>query len=299
MQNPKTSILIVLLLYISFQSSGAFAQDIPFIVQDRYDVPMVFVPSGVAHIGATLDEATQKCEELRVESNNARIGDCRRALSESVPQGFEYMVTSQAEIFLEDFFIDQYELTIQSYQACVDDGICNGDVLRYLRGFSPFETLDEPVRYISYIDAEIYCEWRGGYIPTEAEWEFAARGSERSAFSWGNEFNGEFLNFCDSNCTISTLANDLWNDGFTSISPVNAHPQDVSWVGAVGLTGNVSEWTSTTYLPQNGEVGAEVTRVIKGGFYGSTADHALLWRRLVLTEDEIREGIGVRCAKRL
>jgi formylglycine-generating enzyme required for sulfatase activity len=226
------------------------------------------------------------------------IGDCRRALSASVPDGIDFLVTPQDEVFLEDYFIDQYEVTIRSYQVCVDDEICNGDVIQYLRGFSPFETLDEPVRYISYIDAETYCEWRGGYIPTEAEWEYAARGPENLAFPWGNEFDGSIVNFCDVNCQVPILKSEFWDDGFVSIAPVTAHPQDRSWVGAIGMAGNVSEWTSTIYISQS-TLTSRADRVVKGGTFWSTPDQTFLWRRFSLLEGEIREGIGFRCAKRL
>jgi formylglycine-generating enzyme required for sulfatase activity len=290
---------IIVLLLISLQTLSTYSQDNFFMVHDRYDIPMVFVPSGIAHIGATLDEAVAKCEEVGTENGTARVEFCRQGLAHSVPDGVDYLVTPVDEVFLDDYFIDQYEVTIEAYQACVDANVCNDGVLEYLAGFSPYESLDEPVRYISYLDAEVYCEWRGGYIPSEAEWEYAARGLERFAFPWGNEFDGSIVNFCDINCTVPILRHELWDDGFASFAPVTAHPQDRSWVGAVGMAGNVSEWTSTTYTSELDSHSSSIRRVVKGGFFYSSPDHVLLWKRVPFVESEIREGIGFRCAKRL
>jgi len=284
--------LSLILLLFGVPQTLRLTDDI-IIVRDRYNVSMVYVPSATVWIGASLDEALEKCEELRGES-------CRAALTLTTPGGIDDFVTPLERVHLESFFIDQYEVTIQAYLDCVADNACNAQVVQYIDDFSPYASTDEPMRYISYLDAEAYCQWRGGFIPSEAEWEYAARGSERLAFSWGNQFNGEYLNFCDSSCQVSAMANVLWDDGFTTLAPVNAHPQDVSWSEAVGMTGNVSEWTSTTHLPvPDGSQMLQTTRVIKGGFFGSTSDQVLLWRRIWLTEDEIREGIGFRCAKRL
>ena len=226
-------------------------------------------------------------------------GYCRNALSASVPEGFGYLVTPKTEMSLGDYFIDQYEVTIQSYQDCVNADVCSSDVLQYIQDFSPFETTEEPMRYISYLDAEKYCEWRGGYIPSEGEWEYASRGPENLAFPWGDEFDGNVLNFCDVNC--QSLTNELWDDGYTAVAPVSSHLGDISWVGVIGMTGNVSEWTSTTYEnpTENSGNTNEAKRVTKGGYFGSTADQVLLWRRLPLFEEEIRAGIGFRCAKQL
>lgn len=297
--NISTKMVIVLLsLVFGFYRPPLHGEDELFVVHDRYGVPMVFVPSGVAQIGATVDEAAEKCDELRVENNISRVRSCRRALTTSTPDGIDLLVTPVTEVSFEDYFIDQYEVTIQSYQVCVDDSVCSSNVIQYVQEFSPYQSVDEPIRYISYLDAATYCSWRGGYVPSEAEWEYAARSPERLAFPWGNEFDGNIVNFCDSNCQVPAFSRDLWDDSFASIAPVTAHLQDISWVGAIGMAGNVSEWTSTVYISPNLTT-ASPLRVIKGGDFGSPPDQTLLWRRFSLSEGEIREGVGFRCAKRL
>lgn len=288
------TITVILFTTIGLGIVSAHDRDITFMPKNENYVPMVFVQASTVHIGATLEEAVEKCEQIRSLNKSPGIGNCLNALSQSVPDGLRYFVTPLENVFVDDYFIDKYEVTMKSYQACVDYGNCNGDVIRYLQDYFPNISLNDPVHSISYSDANLYCQWRGGYIPSEAEWEYASRGSNSLAFPWGDQFIGDSLNFCDSNC--QSLKNDLWNDGYEFSAPVTAHPLDISWVGAQGMAGNVSEWTSTIYSEPN--VGPAI-RVVKGGYYGSTADQVLLWRRFPLSENEIREGVGFRCAKHL
>ncbi len=121
---------------------------------------------------------------------------------------------------------------------------------------------DHPRACITWFEAEAYAAWRGGRLPTEAEWEFAARGPESLVFPWGNDWDASRTNLVDSEGTV----------------PVGSYPAGASWVGALDMTGNVMEWVSDwwsfTYYEE--EVGTDpqgppdgVKKVEKGGWWGS------------------------------
>ena len=117
-------------------------------------------------------------------------------------------------------------------------------------------------------------------LPSEAEWEYAARGPDSLLFPWGNEFDRPVLNFCDLRCG-SPGADSGASDGYALTGPVGSYPGGASWVGALDMAGNLWEWTSGLpydypYRADDGrEVGAEVDsssfRTLRGGAWIDTA----------------------------
>ena len=193
------------------------------------------------------------------------------------------------QIFDTDFFIDKTEVTQAAYQACVDDGVCNAATF-YFAGDN------KPVESVNWYQAAAYCKWKGARLPTEREWEYAARGPDNMKYPWGNN---------DPN---STLLNYYWNVGETT--DVGSYPNGKSWVGALDMAGNVWEWTSSKYAdyPYNKDDGRELTGgetsgvvggvIIRGGDSFSSAYHTSTYiRPWVLPHISIIEGlIGFRCA---
>lgn len=210
------------------------------------------------------------------------------------------------QVFLDSYYIDQYEVTNASYRECISAKACDVPNSRIYFDYSRYAQY--PVTYVSWNMARTYCEWRGARLPTEAEWEKAARGTGGSIYPWGNIFDGSYVNFCDSNCSDS-WADRYSNDGYAKISPVGSYPKGVSPYGAYDMAGNVwewvSDWYSATYYteypmnnwppnptgPNEGEI-----RVIKGGAWISKSEGVRSAVRDRIFTTFYGDRFGFRCA---
>jgi len=210
-------------------------------------------------------------------------------------------------VALDGFWIDRTVVTNAQYQSCVEAGGCElpSDRKSYTRdeyyGNSAYD--DSPVVNVSWHQAWVYCEWAGARLPTEAEWEYAARGPQGLVYPWGDEFDGTRLNYCDANCEYE-WADEAVDDGYADTAPVGNYPSGSSWCGALDMAGNVWEWVEDWYGeypserqvspagPSSGEL-----RGLRGGSWYDNQYFARCACRDGYHPDGWSDFVGFRCAR--
>jgi formylglycine-generating enzyme required for sulfatase activity len=192
-------------------------------------------------------------------------------------------------VALDGFWLDRTEVTNAQYQKCVAAGDC--EVSRCASD-SNYNGATQPVVCVSWHDAVAYCEWAGGRLPTEAEWEYAARGPEALTYPWGNTWD----------CARGNFNADCGFDSYDYTAPVGSFPEGASWVGARDLSGNVWEWVADWYGsypsgrqvnpagPQSGSY-----RVLRGGSWGNNENHVRGANRLGSAPSNTFDNYGFRC----
>ncbi|NPV55115.1 MAG: formylglycine-generating enzyme family protein [Anaerolineae bacterium] len=247
---------------------------------------MVYVPAGAYPIGSSPEEA-QAAQEL-----------CPRFWDNCQPGRYENELPRHT-VDLDAFWIDQIEVSNAQFRRCVDAGAC-AEPLCWTGG--QFNAPEQPVVCITWHQARDYCAWAGAALPSEAQWEAAARGTDGRLYPWGDDFQGEHANYCDATCGRAR-SDASWNDGVYYSAPVGSYPAGASWCGALDLAGNVAEWVSDGYAPYSaaGEQpsvppGTDANAVIRGGSWFQTPlELRAAWRQGVVP-DAWFDDIGFRCA---
>jgi formylglycine-generating enzyme required for sulfatase activity len=221
------------------------------------------------------------------------------------------------QVTLDAYWIDQYEVSKGAYRTCMDAGVCTQpsewDLEDYdgplwegmwVPGPDTF-----PAASVSWSDASAYCTWVGKRLPTEAEWEKAARGTDGRTYPWGNDM---------PTCDRANYATDVGvcseSEEYPLLSPAGFFPAGVSVYGALDMAGNVKEWTNDGMqddvgyegLPAENPTGveAENLRVFRGGGYqsASLAAGGYVLRasrrgRGQISWTDLTLDYGIRCAK--
>ncbi|MBK7318632.1 SUMF1/EgtB/PvdO family nonheme iron enzyme [Candidatus Villigracilis affinis] len=199
------------------------------------------------------------------------------------------------KVYLDAFWIGETEVTNKRYEACVNQGTCSPPASfssynqKGYYGYPQF--INYPVLYVSWDQAKTYCTWAGGRLPTEAEWEKAARGTEGQTYPWGNATpNNNLLNY---------------NSDIFDTSEVKKYPDGQSIYGAYDMAGNVWEWVSSIYRPYpynsldgREDMTLEDFRVLRGGSWlVSDADVRTSNRYFLDQKTTFNNLIGFRCAR--
>jgi formylglycine-generating enzyme required for sulfatase activity len=226
---------------------------------------LAYVPAGVFEMGASEDDTA--------------------ALRDERPQH---------SVNLGAFWIDQTEVTNGQYALCVEDGECRipYSATSYTRNpyYGVSEYVDFPVVFVTWNDARDYCQWAGRRLPTEAEWEKAARGQEDRLYPWGAELDCDLANF-----------RDCLGDTAEAIS----FPGGASTYGVLNMAGNVWEWVADWYYfayydfaPFENPTGppSGAYRVIRGGSFNDDPIYLRTSSRYWYYPDNARFSVGFRCA---
>ena len=222
---------------------------------------MVFIPGGSFLMGSSTGEANEQPEHA---------------------------------VTLDAYFMDQFEVSNEQYQACVAEGGCSQSGLR--NSFRRSGYRDDPtfanfaVMGVNWNQANAYCTWAGKRLPTEAEWEFAASGPENFTWPWGNEFNA-----------LLSAASSL------DIEAVDSFPDGVSPFNVFNMAGNVNEWVQDRFdanfyaeSPENNPVNLDSGSnfVYRGGSFDNTNGAFFTTsRRYTGPASTFDVDIGFRCAQ--
>jgi len=231
---------------------------------------MILIPAGEFLMGSTPNE---------VQSFKKKYGD--RDMYRKYPFQDEF---PKREVFLKSYLIDKNEVTnLEYYQFVRSTG---HHPPRNWYGNKPqSEQLDLPVLFVSQADAAAYAKWAGKRLPTEAEWEKAARGTDGRIFPWGNTFDPLKASLAESDARL--IQGGLWH--VYSANSVKVAPADVSPFGVHDMAGNVREWTATI-SPKKKSMA-----LIKGGSWVDLSITARAANRVFVPKDAISHLIGFRC----
>jgi formylglycine-generating enzyme required for sulfatase activity len=197
-------------------------------------------------------------------------------------------------IHLPDFWIDRKEVTREEYGRCVADSACTPIDGKPWNGIAEPDLPNLPASGVDWDQAAAFCEWRGARLPTEAEWEKAARGPEGARYPWGDD---------EPACGQANVR--IREEGCASsrqVEPVDRHPLDVSPYGVLGMAGNVQEWTSDWLSPDYSAVSTQEPdarfpryKIVRGGYF-DMSPRRVSWRSFAPKTVRSVGRIGFRCA---
>lgn len=204
--------------------------------------------------------------------------------------GYNFFDNLEREVVVGDFWIYTNEVTNAQYGLCVALGQCTAPDQKDNPGFDNYRFVSFPVVGVTHQQAVDYCTFVHGRLPTEAEWEKAARGPEGNLFPWG-----------DGLPECSLLNYDYCENGAIT---VKSYPQGVSFYGLFDMAGNIREWVADWYDPDTNAdgsiadpLGSELgqKRSIRSSSFADSTDFAIAAHRFSLKPEESLPDLGFRC----
>jgi formylglycine-generating enzyme required for sulfatase activity len=288
----------------------------------------VYVPAGRFMMG--VDEAVAGYARTQCQSTfPARFQNPRTGQNiDFCDDYFDDMIAmAPREVYVDAFWVDRDEVTVHDYRACVAAGACNLDPLvagddRYIRD-------DWPMVNITWDESQDYCRWRGGRLPTEAEWERAARGDNKNAtWPWGEfeqpkDFNHgqprspamREIDRTQAQLPVQMFGDPDDSDGAAVLAPPGSYSWGEGPYGTRDQAGNVAEWTADAYVGEHDKRGydglgsinpfreglANEPRVVRGGSWRQPTFIAKSNLRDPFASLYLRNGrfshVGFRCAR--
>jgi len=251
---------------------------------------MIRVVAGTFRMGSTAEDVLEAVMDCAREPLGSR---CKEEMfSDEMPV---HSVT------LSSYWLDRVEVSVRDYQRCVELRRCRA--IPFAEGAKRFDRPEFPVSLVRLADARAYCRFRGARLPTEAEFERAARGSRARRYPWGELYNSRAANH-------GRLGLDPTDDrdGYRELAPVGSFAAGRTADGFLDLAGNVAEWTADRYQaayppgparnPQGPAVGSgSGGQVVRGGHYASAAPWLRGAARASVAPETRAPTLGFRCAR--
>ena len=256
----------------------------PEVIREREESVVWVEPS-------TFPRGTQNRDILRAQEQCVQDPRATRC----TPSSF-LDETPQRMVHVSAFGIDRFEVDQKKWRRCVRDGYC--PPIPWANSREGLQGEDLPVVLVSWNEARDFCYYVGGRLPTEAEWELAARGRDGREFPWGRSFFPAHANIAQP------LLGRL-KDSFRRLAPVKALAAGRSPFGIHHMAGNVMEWVNDAYGPDFYHRGPRHNpnntvltglRVVRGGSWRTAIHRARVTSRHGLPEGRRQADLGFRCA---
>jgi formylglycine-generating enzyme required for sulfatase activity len=252
----------------------------------------------------------------RIEGGVFRLGSAAEAETPSDE-------TPQREVTLQPFCLDVTEVTVGEYSECTSceplerrvqgEGLTPNAIGFWSQFCNGRDAEDHPVNCVDWQRANAFCEAAGKRLPTEAEWELAARGDRASTYPWGEAPpSGQRLNACGAECSrmlserLEKAGRGPWprmyadEDSDEATAPVGRHGAGATPIGVLDLAGNVWEWTSSHYCRYDDPECGDSRRVIRGGGWDTVESQDVRAARRLPSAPSARSwSVGFRCARSL
>jgi formylglycine-generating enzyme required for sulfatase activity len=315
MKNRIRVLAVVFSIFLSYHYSCESQEIIEIRTIDQME--MVFVKEGSFKRGSSdkqIDQVIKDCYKMYPEGNY-----CNREVYARQEQ-------PEKEVQIDAFWMDKTEVTNAQFCLFLNEngnqstngiqwfepgyghrGVVYGYIEEADGVYKPQEGYENyPVIEVSWYGAQAYCEWIGGRLPTEAEWEYAAKGPMNNIYPWGNDFDGTVVNYRDISFDFDNQGKDTsFSDSSPKWTEVGGYPEGASWCGVLDLAGNVHEWVYDWYAegyysvspssnPQGPERGDY--KVCRGGSWYDPGWHVRgSYRKIISPSSARMHWVGFRC----